>query len=229
MFPFFRKKTNKPVIIAIHGFGKRRTDQLIPLKDYFENKDYEVLCPILFHNENMEDSNPNEWLKRAEDCVDEQLALGKEIILVGFSMGGVIATYLAATRRIKRLILIAPAFTYITLNNVTNTVTKKFKSDVPVTEDGYIPLPSSFTATFRNIVDEHKDDIAQVTCPILIFHGMEDELIPYSSSRKIVKKIKHSQHRLVLLNDADHHLLDNEISQKIVLQLSQDFIEERLF
>lgn len=229
MFSLFRKKTNKPVIIAIHGFGKRRTDQLIPLKEYFENLGYEVICPILYSSENSEDCNAKMWLERAQKCVDEQLNLGKEIILVGFSMGGVIASYLASIRKIKRLILLAPAFTYVTLNNVTNTVTKKFKSDTPALEDGYIPLPSTFTSTFRTIVDEHKDDLALVDCPILLFHGMEDEIIPYASSRKVVKKINHSKQRLVLLNEANHHLLDNEVSHRIVLQLSQDFIEGKLF
>lgn len=230
MFSFFKRKSNKPVIVAIHGFGKRRTDQLIPLKEYFESQDYEVLCPTLFTCEDENDCKKSDWLKRAEDCVDEQLALGKEVVLVGFSMGGVIASYLAAKRRIKRLILLAPAFTYVTLNNVTNTVTKKLKpaTEEKVTVDGYTPLPTNFYSTFCEIVDTHKEDIRDIICPILLFHGMEDEMIPYSSSRRIVKKIKNKNPRLVLINDADHHLLDNEVSSKIVLTLSKDFIENKL-
>lgn len=230
MFSFFKRKSNKPVIVAIHGFGKRRTDQLIPLKEYFETQGYEVHCPTLFTCEDETDCRMIDWLRRAEDCVDEQLALGKDIILVGFSMGGVIASYLASKRRIKKLILLAPAFTYVTLNNVTNTVTKKFKqnNEEKVMVDGYYPLPSTFTSTFCEVVDTHKDDICDVICPTLIFHGMEDEIIPYSSSRKVSKKIKQANHRLVLINDADHHLLDNEASSKIVLNLSKDFIENKL-
>lgn len=231
MFSFFKRKSNKPVIVAIHGFGKRRTDQLIPLKNYFEAQGYEVLCPVLFTCEDENDCKMIDWLKRAEDCVDEQLALGKEIVLVGFSMGGVIASYLASKRRIKRLILLAPAFTYATLSNVTSTVAKKFKQNPPEEKglvDGYYPLPSTFTATFCEVVDTHKEDISDIICPVLFFHGTEDELIPYSSSRKVIKKIKHQNKRLVLLNDADHHLLDNEISSKIVLNLSKDFIENKL-
>lgn len=230
MFEFFKKKKSLPIIVAIHGFGKRRTDQLVPLKNYFEKAGYPVVCPILFDASNPDDTDPMQWMKRASDCVDELLAQKKEIILVGFSMGGVIAASLAASYTTSKLILLAPAFSYLTIGNVASTVTKLFESDSshPLPDDEYVPLPASFTTTFRSIVDQHRDDITKVRCPILIFHGMEDETIPYSSSRKIIKKISHPHRALVLLNEAGHHLLDNPLNSHIVLETARSFIENRL-
>lgn len=229
MFHLFKKAKKKPIIVAIHGFGSRRTDQLIPLKNYFENAGYEVICPVLFNSQDEQDCDPESWIQRAEDAVDQALAKKQGVILFGFSMGGVIASAIAAKRPVNKLILLAPAFSYMTLGNVTSTVSRLFQSDEPiVTAKGYPELPISFTSAFRSVVDTRKESIAQVRCPILIFHGMDDETIPYSSSRRIIKKISHSHRALVLLNEAGHHLLDDELNRGIVLETSRAFIENRL-
>lgn len=229
MFSFLKKKTVQPVIVAIHGFGKRKTDQLIPLKHFFEANGFEVYCPVLFDQTNLSDTNPEEWIQRASETVDSLLAQNKEIILFGFSMGGVIASSIASTRKIKKLILLAPAFHYLNVNNITSAVLKQFEADTEtISYDGYIPLPEQFTNTFRTIVDTHRNDISAVKCPILIFHGTEDTTISYSSSVNIIKKISHSHRALILLHEGVHHLLDHDLTHKIVLETSLDFIENKL-
>jgi len=229
MFSFFKKKPALPVIVAIHGFGKRKTDQLIPLKQFFEAKGFEVICPILFDQTNQQDIQPEEWINRAANVVDGFLAQNKEVILVGFSMGGVIASAIASTRNIKKLILLAPAFYYLNMNNITSAVLKQFETTTEsIAYDGYIPLPEHFTDTFRTIVDTHRNDISDVKCPILIFHGTEDTTISYSSSVNIIKKISHPYRALILLHEGTHHLLDHELSHKIVLETSLNFIENKL-
>lgn len=49
--------------------------------------------------------------------VDELTAQNADVILIGFSMGGVIAAHLAAVKPVKKLILLAPAFNYINVGN----------------------------------------------------------------------------------------------------------------
>lgn len=228
MFNFFKKK-KKQVIIAIHGFGERRTDQLIPLKNYFMEKEYLVDCPILFDCSDENDTHAEEWIKRAKLCIEEHLNKQEEIILCGFSMGGVIAASLAAQYPIKKLILIAPAFNYMTINNVKGAVVKYLenKEEKP-SSSAYVAMPASFTATFREIVDKYKNDIERVTCPILIFHGTEDETIPYTSSKKVIKKLSNKQSALVLLNNGTHHLLEDEINNKILLETAYAFLSDKI-
>ncbi len=229
MFNFFKKPDKKPIIIAIHGFGKRRTDQLIPLKTYFENAGYEVRCPILFDSRDERDCQGEQWIQRAQNAVEQALSEQRTVILFGFSMGGVIASYLASILPVSKLILLAPAFSYLTLGNVTSTVTRLFQSDDPLPDaQGNPALPASFTAAFRSVVDHHKDSLSQVRCPILIFHGTEDETIPCSSSRRIIHKVSHSHRALILLYEAGHHLLDDELHRGIILETSRALIENRL-
>lgn len=229
MYHFFAKKKKKPVIIAIHGFGERRVDQLIPLKNYFEEKGYQVDCPVLFDCSNENDTNGEDWIQRAKSCIEAHLNKKEEIVLCGFSMGGVIASSLATQYRISKLILIAPAFNYMTISNVKDAVTKYLenKEEKP-RNSNYVPMPASFTTTFREIVDQYKNDIEKVSCPTIIFHGTEDETISYSSSKKVIKKLSKQQSALVLLNDGTHHLLEDEINSKILLETAYAFLLDKI-
>lgn len=228
MFNFLSKK-KKPVIIAIHGFGERRVDQLIPLKAYFTEKGYVVDCPILFDCNDENDIQAEEWINKAKLCIEKHLNKKEEIILCGFSMGGVIASSLASQYPVQKLILIAPAFNYMTINNVKGAVVKYLenKEEKP-TNSSYVAMPASFTATFREIVDKYKNDIEKVSCPILIFHGTEDETIPYTSSKKVIKKLNNKRNALVLLNNGTHHLLEDEINNKILLETAYAFLLDKI-
>ena len=65
LFDLFKKVKKGPLIIAIHGFGKRRTDEYIPLKEYFKDK-YDMVFPELFDQRYPEDNIWYNWVSRAE-------------------------------------------------------------------------------------------------------------------------------------------------------------------
>ncbi|HEX4178907.1 MAG TPA: alpha/beta fold hydrolase, partial [Rhizomicrobium sp.] len=101
----------KPPILMIHGAfcGPWSLDGL---KEKFEAAGYAVTAPALrFHN----GARPPAALGTtgladyAADLEDEMAALGRAPILVGHSMGGLLAQMLAARRRAAAVILLAPS------------------------------------------------------------------------------------------------------------------------
>lgn len=201
-----RPVVSKPLIIAIHGFGRRKTDEFINLKAALS--DYEVITPVLFDQTRLDDVYWYNWVSKAEEVVIQAKNQKRDIILIGFSMGGVIASYLASKFEIKQLILIAPAFEYMNITTVSNTVNKalrKKSKDNPK----YPPLPGSFTQTFMDVVNNCKDGITKVNCPVTIFTCLNDELIPYTVSIKYYKKIPHQNKQLIIYGDGQHRLLDD--------------------
>lgn len=227
MFNLFKRKKLKTVLVAIHGFGRRRTDELLPLKNFFIDTDIEIVMPELFNPHNAQDTNFKEWIKRAEDAVDSLLQREVDVVLVGFSMGGVIASHLAACKPIKKLILLAPAFSYINVANATDLITGIFsgkKEDNKV----YPPLPSDFTSVFMNVVDSLKQDITLVDFPVLLFHGTEDETISVASSRKIFKKIPSTEKAMILLEGVNHRILDDPRYSSFVLHNIQLMIQNQI-
>lgn len=220
MFNIFKKRVSnkKPVIIAIHGFGRRRTDEYLNFIEYFN--DYEVITPTLFYQDKSDDIHWYNWVSRAEEAIIKVKNQNREIILVGYSMGGVIATYLASKFKIKKLFLIAPAFEYMTIT----TVSSIFKKPVS-TNKQYVELPSSFTSVFMDVVNNCRDAISKVSCPITIFHCVNDEVISYSTSMKYYKKISHDDKRLIIYGDGSHHLMDDDKLKELCFSTIRQLIE----
>ena len=104
------KKKQKPVVITIHGLGKRMHHQFDSISDFLRKNGYDVIQFDLFDYDNYQDVDYKIWIERAEQQVREaQKKYHNNIVLFGYSMGGVIATYLATVFPVKKLILSAPA------------------------------------------------------------------------------------------------------------------------
>ena len=216
---------------CVHGFGIRRTHEYNVLKSYFESLGYTVIIPEIYDQTHMDDINPELWLKRVEQPLIELIEQDKRIWMIGFSMGGVIASYLSSKFKIERLVLLAPAFEYITVKAILDTVEgvarQIIKRPEPRPKD-YPPLPDKFTNTFKEIVAMCKDSIKHVNCPILIFHGTEDNTIPLRSSEYAYDSIYHMNKRLFILKNVPHRILDEIPINQDVLKIIYDFFSNTL-
>jgi esterase/lipase len=221
----------KPIIYCVHGFGIRRTHEYSVLKNYFENLGYTVIIPEIFDQTKIDDIDHTKWLSRVEKPLIELLSQDKRIWMIGFSMGGVIASHLASKFKVERLVLLAPAFEYITVKAILDTVEgvarQIIKRPEPLPKD-YPPLPDNFTSTFKGIVSTCKDSIKKVDCPILIFHGTEDETIPLRSSDYAYESIYHRHKRLFILKDVPHRILDEAPINQDVLKIINDFFNNEI-
>lgn len=227
-----RKEAKLPVIYCIHGFGVRRTVEFLPLKTYFEEKGHKVICVELFDQLDLEDNDPHLWLKRAEEGLAQLIAQDRKVWMIGFSMGGVIASHLSTLYSVERLVLLAPAFEYLSLQNVkgaaetvARTIIKKPK---PVLSSTYPPLPTSFSSGFRNVVALCKDSIEKVDVPVLFLHGNKDETIPVRSSENAYAKVPHEMKLLLVIEGVMHRLLDDERLNQDILKIIDDFFNEKL-
>lgn len=104
------------------------------------------------------------------------------IVLVGYSLGTGMASYLAAHYNPKHLFLVAPFLSFMDLKN------RRF----PLIPDFLVKYPLN-----------NKKHLAQVRCPVTIFHGERDEVIPFDSSEKL-KALNPSVVELIRLDDAGH-------------------------
>mgnify|MGYP003379065992 CR=1 FL=1 len=183
----FDKKKRKPLIIAIHGFGKRRSDEYLNFIAYF--KDYDIVTPVLFDQTKPDDVYWYNWVSRAEECI--------------------VKSPLVVTTNdkveIKYLFLIAPAFEYMTFTTVSSIFKKPTINDLR-----YVEIPTSFTPVFMDVVNNCKDAIYKITCPVTIFHCIDDATISYMTSVRYYKKISHDNKRLIIYGDGSHHLMDEE-------------------
>ncbi|WP_250630240.1 alpha/beta hydrolase [Rhodoflexus caldus] len=113
-----------------------------------------------------------------------------QIIIYGRSLGTGLATYAAARHDVARLILETP---YYSLEDVAKTY-------APILPYGSL-LRYEFP-TYRLL--------PEVKCPVTIFHGTADELLPFVSTVKLQNLLKKGDEFIVIEGGKHHNLGDYE-------------------
>jgi len=105
-----------------------------------------------------------------------------QIVLAGYSLGSGMASWLAANNQPKRLLLIAPYISFVDLKNRYTYGLPNFLVKYPL---------------------NNKAHLAKVQCPVTLFHGTRDELIPFESSEAL-EQVQPERIELVALEGEGH-------------------------
>jgi predicted esterase YcpF (UPF0227 family) len=145
-------------------------------------------------------------------------------IVIGSSLGGFLATQLAAqSPLVQKLVLLAPAFGFSQriAKSIGAENIQKWQQD-GIREFYHYGLKRNVNLQFQFFVDAQKYSEAQLTrsLPILIFHGIQDEVVPSSLSEEFANR--RSQVTLQLLDD--DHALGKDL--EYIWQEIQKFLDE---
>lgn len=228
---FFKKDAKgqvlpqKDLVITIHGFGFKTMHEFDPLAEYLEKEGFEVWQFSYFNPNDPDDTDISQWMRRCETRIQQAIAQRRTIHLVGFSMGGIIASHLASIYSIEDLLLAAPAFYPFDFNQVSRVAKNKImpKSDNPAPS-----MSGEHTKGFVSVVQNFRDDILKVKCPIFILHGTGDEVVQYKSSRKIFNQIPNKEKALVFLHHAKHRFLYDGPYQSLAFSLIRDYFRHEI-
>ncbi len=109
------KKTDL-VFVILHGFSQN-PGNLKDLVGFFKPYNANMLMPRLAHHydKNLENSNnatADEWLAQARETYQVAKKLGRRVVLVGYSLGGLLASRLVLEhpQEVYALILLSPAW-----------------------------------------------------------------------------------------------------------------------
>ena len=139
------------------------------------------------------------------------LESNQPLVVIGSSLGGFLAVQLAAqSPLVQKLVLFAPAFDFS--QRIAKTLGEeniaKWQQDGS-REFYHYGLKRNVNLQFQFFVDAQNYSEEKLTrsLPILIFHGIQDEVVPASLSEEFMKR--RSQVTLKLLND--DHALGNDL------------------
>ncbi|NES74276.1 MAG: alpha/beta fold hydrolase, partial [Okeania sp. SIO2D1] len=184
-------------------------------------------------NLNILDLNKNDFynltLTRQIHQVESEITKNSTpIILIGSSFGGLTSTFLAERNsNIKAIILLAPAFKFFShwQQNLGEEKLQKWQQRgnywiYHYGEKKYLLLSYDFIVD----LNEYEEKKLKRTLPTLIFHGLNDNVIPIQASREFIAK--RSWIELIEL-DTDHTLgnVMAKVWQEIYQFLKQDFSE----
>lgn len=212
----FRRKA----VLIIHGFVGTTKDEeeLFYYLNHF--KKYDVYNFVLKgHDRITNDISYQDWLDDATNHFNKLLSYGyKDIIVIGHSMGGVLASYLAYTypKRVKKLILLAPAFDYLAYGK--GNLFENIKSSIKVIKDHSmaevmgrtLKTSPNMLIQFMKLVGNYQDILSMVKCPLLIMHGDNDAVVPYKSSEEVFKIALSKYKYLITLGGVDHDVFRSD-------------------
>ena len=229
-------KLFRKAVLIIHGFAGGVYDQEILNHELELVWNYDVFTFTLPGHEDIRDRKIKyeEWIEKAEYELNYLLDNGyNNIYLIGHSMGGVIAGYLASKyKQVKKLVLVAPAFRHYGFEDGTfslkNTVVKGSKIldqyGFKLVANRFFKLPTSYITEFRKIVKANQETCKNIHIPTLIFRGTEDEIVPEDSVTLIYEQLDTPYKKLIHLENITHDVFREELSIE-TCNLIKDFLK----
>jgi fermentation-respiration switch protein FrsA (DUF1100 family) len=198
----FKVKNPKGIILYYHG-NKGNLKRWGPMISPFTEYGYDVFVMDYrgYGKSNGERNEKNlyndallsyNYVKR---LFDEE-----KITVYGRSLGGTFATFVASQNNPKQLILEAPFYNLLDLSY------RKFR---------FLPYKNLLRYNFNS-----NNFITNVECPITIFHGDEDRLIPLKSGKKLYEASKKSHSKFVIIKNGTHNnLMTSDLYEEKIAQL----------
>lgn len=218
-----------PMIFLIHGFGGSPFD-LRPLTDSLIKKDISFESILLPGHggipTNLEGITAEDWINFCLSEYKKLLLTNNEIIIVGFSMGGALASILASEKEPLKLILISPYFGISSCWNIVGNPTtlaegfhqiipyvKKYKIGQINYPEGlknyiaypYLPINSIHEVSIiGNIAFALAD---KIKCPTLIAHSTGDKVADYSKSNLFFENLSTTKKNFIKYEKSNHIIL----------------------
>lgn len=212
-------------ILMLHGFSGGPYE-VEPLAQYIQqNTDWIVETPTLCgHGKtlSLKGYTAEHWLMDAEIAYKKLAQKVDEVYVVGFSMGGVIALYLAKRYPVKKLVLLSAAVKYIAPKQLISDFQKIAKEAIEgrlqnnelfkMYEYKLRNVPVSAAVQFMKIVRKVEPYIELIDIPTFIVQGKCDGIVPYTTAQYLYDKLPTSEKFLFFSTNGKHHICFSEDS-----------------
>jgi len=198
----FKTENPKGVILYFHGNAGDLSRWGI-IGEHFVSLNYDVLImDYRTYGKSKGKLSEQGFYDDAEYCYNYLLDHYDEddIVIYGRSLGTGIATYVASKHQPKQLILETPYY-----------------SILDVAKHRFPIFPVKRLLKYKFLSHEF---ITEVKCPITMFHGTDDTIIPYSSAQKLKKVSPEALTTFITIEGGEHNnLISFELFKKATIDL----------
>ncbi|WP_026562088.1 alpha/beta fold hydrolase [Bacillus sp. J37] len=223
--------------LFIHGFTGAPYE-VEPLASYIKEKTgWVVKVPTLPGHGvtlSLKGHTYTEWITHAEQELLTLMDEVDEVYVIGFSMGGIIASYLAANYNIQKLVLLSAAAYYVNPKQIfldskemikdlmngnikDNELFNRYKKKIMHT-----PIKATFE--FQKLVKKVKPYFQYLNIPVLIIQGECDGIVPVKSAYYLYNSIPSKQKKLHLLPCSKHHVCHGDDYEDL-----KNYVEDFLY
>jgi len=225
----------KTKCMILHGFGGG-VHEVEPLANYLTGLGYEVVCPVLKGHsttrKEMRKATCKEWIASAEEVLLSMKETGGEILLIGFSMGGLIAFNLALRHNVRGIVTInTPIFywnLYRVFLNLADDVKKRKSEHIRryLKAKDNSPLLSMFQ--FLVLLHHTKPELEKIDCPLLIIQAEDDDTVRKKSVDYISGHVSSERKTIQYFHDGGHLIFLSPVAGQVMSCVS-DFLQSLKF
>lgn len=221
--------------LLIHGFGGN-IGEMLPLIEYLNNQGFITLCPELKGHTGKRGDLAHvkymEWIESAEEGLHSLKCQCDAIVLIGFSMGGLIAANLAVKYKISAMITLNMPIYYWDFKRIAVNIKNDFRTKEYSNLKYYIrssfDKPLSALANFRMLLKKTKYILKEVQCPILIVQALEDDTVHWKSANYIYDNVSSNCKKIRFYKDSGH-LVCHSSAAGIIFSDIADYINNILY
>lgn len=209
----------KTGVLVIHGFTGGPYE-VRPFVEFLRDRtDWKIVVPTLPGHGiqlNLKKASAASWMMEAETAFRKLRKEVDRVIVAGFSMGGLIALYIALRYQIDKLVLLSAAAKYISprilLDDIrtmlAESLTKKHSPNTFYHLYNYklTHTPIQATVEFLRVVKMVEPYYDLIKVPVCIVQGKKDGIVPFSSAEHLFKSLGSLEKVLISSEMGKHHI-----------------------
>jgi len=217
-------------VMLIHGYTGSPSEMIL-LARKFEEKGLSVCCPRLSgHGTNYKDfcqTSREDWTRSVIEHYLEFSSHVEEVSLIGLSLGGILASYLAFLFKNKKLALLATPYEYpdkkfkylklisffkktVKQPNSAPALNKTENKKYLIYYNDFYFIPSLLE--LKKMIQTFHKIVRKIDSDTIIFQSQKDKIVSFRSPQIIFNKVRSKNKRLIYLKKSNHVLsLDWEL------------------
>ncbi|MFD1413304.1 alpha/beta hydrolase [Oceanobacillus jeddahense] len=222
----FYFKGGRAGVLIIHGFTGS-PQAMYPIGKAFADAGYTVCGPRLKGHgtapEDLEKYTYQDWINSVQEAYSWLEERCDNIFMLGLSMGGALTLYTAAKYPLFGIITVNAA---VALPEMYKNPKERFIPDdgpdikkEDAMEITYEKIPVKSIKELESLIKETKENLKNITCPVLIFSSEEDHVVSSDNAQMILEEVSSERKEIVALKDSYHvATLDND--QDLIIKKS---------
>jgi carboxylesterase len=234
-----------PAVLGIHGFGGTPLEVEL-VADVARTLGRRVHLPLLpghgTHSEDLARTRWQDWAEAVEAALDRVSPSGEPAVVVGLSLGSVLATHLAVTRpeRVRALVLLANAFWLaapfpawalraVGALSLPDFRLPKVAADIADPEARRTHLTYGEHPVHAAVAVERagaamRSRLSEVRVPTLVLHGARDRVCPVANAERVASRLGTRDVRVVVM-PRSRHILTRDLERAEVAAELRRFLE----
>ena len=196
--------------LVIHGFSRDVTD-ILPLAKSLHEDGYEVECPTLEGHgatrRQLAKSTRHDWLRSAEEAYRRLSRRADKIVVIGFSMGGLLAFHLTSVYPVELVITLNTPYKYWNVKQAIRYLREDFPTHARRYLQGIGNIPFRSAVQFLMLLSETKSLLPQISVPCVLLQSKLDDTAHAVSANLIAESIKQAQSVQINWYEHSNHLL----------------------